>query len=96
MTLDEIIDNYKHRDAWLRAFQKFCDSDEIRKESEKTGINACGYGIQCDICNGSDNRLACAESIDEYYRSKRLQINYRNTGEEYFRKLLSGGIGEKA
>ena len=95
MTIDEakeIIDNRKNRDAWLRAFQKFCNSDEIRKESEKTGINACGYGIQCDMCLDSSNRIACALAMDDYCFTQKKQIDYSNVRADYFRKLLEGEV----
>ena len=93
MTIDEakeIIDNRKNRDAWLRAFQKFCNSDEIRKESEKNGINACGYGIQCDMCLDQSHRLACALAMDDYCFTQKKRIDYSNVSAEYFRKLLEG------
>ena len=93
MTIDEakeIIDNRKNRDAWLRAFQKFCNSDEIREESERNGINACGYGIQCDMCIDSSHRLACALAMDYYFFAQKKQIDYSNVSPEYFRKLLEG------
>ena len=95
MTIDEakeIIDNRKNRDTWLRAFQKFCNSDEIREESGKNGINACGYGIQCDMCLDSSNRLACALSMDDYCFTQKKQIDYSNVSAEYFRKLLEGEV----
>lgn len=93
MTIDEakeIIDNRKYRDAWLRKFQKFCNSDEIREESGRNGINACGYGIQCDMCLDSSHRLACALAMDDYCFTQKKQIDYSNVSVEYFRKLLEG------
>lgn len=78
----------KARQRWLRAFQKYCDSDEIFEESSMNGINACGYGIQCDCCKGSEKKLACAMAMDEYAKEQKIKIDYSNITKEYFRKLL--------
>lgn len=90
MTLEEAIKNAEHRNEWLREFQKYCNSDEVRDESEKNGINACGYGIQCDMCRDSGHRLACALSMDDYCFKKGKQIDYQDKSVQYFRKLLRG------
>ena len=77
------------KQKWLRSFQKYCDSDEIRKESELNGINACGYGVQCEYCKGSEKRLACARAMVEFTKEERhFDIDYSNTSNEYFRELL--------
>lgn len=75
---------------WVRAFQKYCDSDEVFEESGRNGINACGYGIQCDECI-TEEKYQCAKAMLRYCKNKDLQIDYTNTSVEYFRDLLLGG-----
>ena len=99
MTIDEARDIIQARAEWLRAFQFYCDSDEIREESEINGINACGYGIQCDECLGSDaEESQCARAMERFMKNRRIAIDYRNMSKEYFRKLLMGeknGFGKR-
>lgn len=81
---------------WFDAFQQYCDSDDIQKESEMNGINACGYGIQCDCCDGDfEQNCCCARAMVEYCEKKNIEIDYSNTTNEYFRKLLLGKTGKE-
>ena len=85
-----IISSYD-RQKWKRAFQEYCDSDEIRKESDDNGINACGYYYACDLCEGSDLDCACAKATIEYLNNKGIKIDYKNTSKEYLDKILRLG-----
>ena len=80
------IKNAGHRNKWLREFQKYVNSDT----EEISEINACGLGIQCDLCQDPCHRLACALSMEYYCQEKGKPINYLNTSAEYFRELLTG------
>lgn len=73
---------------WKAMFQTYCDSDEIRKESEKNGLNACGYYYACDLCDGSDLPCACARATIQYLKEKGIEIDYKNTSKEYLDKIL--------
>lgn len=89
MTIDEANKIVRAYRGWLIAFQNYCDSKEIRDESERNGINACGYGIQCEECLPSEmGSLQCAKAVDRYYKKKGITIDYLNTSKEYFRKVL--------
>lgn len=87
--------SYPICEKWERAFQEYCDSDAIREESERNGINACGYGIQCDDCRGSFLPNECAHAMVAYCERKNIEIDYENCTEEYFRELLSMKWPEK-
>lgn len=90
MTIDEAHEIINARPNWLKAFQKYCDSEQIQKESEINGINACGYGIQCDYCDMKFGTQQCARAMENYMKRKRIAINYLNSSKEYFHKLLEG------
>lgn len=92
ITIDEVRKKIQARPKWLNAFQKFCDSNEIQKESEINGINACGYGIQCDECDMVFETCQCSRAMEKYLKKKQISIDYKNTSEEYFRELLEGRI----
>lgn len=83
-----IVKSVNHnRGKWIRAFQKYCDSDEIREESSLNGINACGYGIQCEECKFEEANQ-CSKAMIRYCENKGTKIDYSNTSIEYFRELL--------
>ena len=73
---------------WKEKFQEYCDSDEIRKESNENGLNACGYWFACDYCDGSDLPCACAKALIQYFHEIGRQIDYKNTSIEYLDKRL--------
>lgn len=79
---------------WQKAFQEYCDSDEIRKESDENGLNACGYYYACDLCDGSDLPCACARATIQYLKEKGIEINYKDTSKEYIDKILRYEDGE--
>ena len=95
MTLDEARELVESYPKWLQAFQQYCDSKKIRDESEINGINACGYGIQCDECDPEElGKRQCAKAMVKYYKNHNITIDFRNTGEEYFRKLMKGELNK--
>ena len=44
-----VITSYDKK-KWKKAFQEYCDSPKIREESNRNGLNACGYWLACDEC----------------------------------------------
>lgn len=76
---------------WEAMFQSYCDSDEIRKESDDNGLNSCGYYYACDYCDGSDRPCACAKATIEYLEGKNIKIDYKNTTKEYLDRVLRYG-----
>lgn len=88
-----VVTDYDKR-KWKEKFQKYCDSDEIRKESESTGLNSCGYWFACDYCDGSDLPCACAKAMLQYFHETGRQVDYKNTSKEYLDKLLKGEYDE--
>ena len=82
-----IVTDYDKK-KWKESFQKYCDSDEIRKESDLTGLNACGYWFACNYCDGSDLPCACARALIQYFNETGREIDYKDTSEEYLDKLL--------
>lgn len=80
-----VVTNYDKR-KWKQKFQEYCDSNEIRKESNLTGLNACGYWFACDYCDGSD--LPCANAMLQYFHLKGKQVDFKNISIEYLDKLL--------
>lgn len=73
---------------WKEKFQEYCDSDEIRKESNENGLNACGYWFACDYCDSSDLPCSCAKALIQYFHETGRPIDYKNTSVEYLDKLL--------
>ena len=71
-----------------KKFQEYCDSDEIREESNENGLNSCGYYYACDLCDGSDLPCACARATIQYLKEKGVEIDYKNTSKEYLDKIL--------
>lgn len=82
-----VVTDYDKK-KWKKAFQEYCDSDEIRKESDLTGLNACGYWFACDYCDGSDLPCACARALIQYFNETGRQIDYKNTDIKYLDTLL--------
>lgn len=82
-----VVTDYDKK-KWKKAFQEYCDSDEIRKESDLTGLNACGYWFACDYCDGSDLPCACARALIQYFNETGSQIDYKNTDIKYLDTLL--------
>lgn len=76
------------KNKWKKAFQEYCDSEKIRKESDLTGLNACGYWYACDYCDGSDGNYSCAKALIEYLEGKGVEIDYKNISREYLDELL--------
>lgn len=86
--IDKSIVTSEDKQNWKKAFQKYCDSDEIREESSKTGLNACGYWYACDCCDGSDLSCACANAILQYFHITGKVVDFKNIDEKYLDKLL--------
>ena len=86
--LDRTITTPYEKKKWKQKFQEYCDSDKIRKESEENGLNACGYYYACDLCDGSDLPCACANATIEYHFLQGINIDFKNTSEEYLDKIL--------
>ena len=86
--IDKSVISSYDKTKWKTMFQKYCDSDEIRKESDDNGLNACGYYYACDYCEGSDLPCACAKATIEYLKEKGIEINYKDTSKEYLDKIL--------
>lgn len=84
-----IVTDYDKK-KWKALFQTYCDSDKIRKESDETGLNACGYWFACDYCDGSDLPCACAKALIQYFFETGRKIDYKNISDEYMDKLLRG------
>lgn len=89
-----VVTSYDKR-KWKALFQSYCDSDEIRKESDLTGLNACGYWFACDECEGSDLPCACANALLDYCKDKGIQIDFKNTSKEYLDKCLRNLLDKK-
>ena len=89
--IDKNVVTSYDKQKWKKAFQKYCDSDEIRKESDDNGLNACGYYYACDCCEGSDLPCACAKATIEYLNEKNIEIDYKNVSKEYLDKILRCG-----
>lgn len=79
------------KEKWKAMFQSYCDSDEIRKESDENGLNSCGYYFACDYCEGSDLACACAKATIECLKEKGIEIDYKNISKEYLDKILRCG-----
>jgi len=75
---------------WIEEFQKLCDSEEIRKESDFNGLNACGYWFACDYCDGDFTNCACANALIRYFNKIDKKIDYQNISHEYLEKLIRG------
>ena len=86
--VDKSIITPYDKKKWKTKFQEYCDSDEIRKESDENGLNACGYYYACDLCDGSDLPCACARATIQYLKEKGVEIDYKNTSKEYLDKIL--------
>lgn len=84
-----IVTDYDKK-KWKALFQTYCDIDKIRKESDETGLNACGYWFACDYCDGSDLPCACAKALIQYFFETGRKIDYKNISDEYMDKLLRG------
>lgn len=84
-----VVTDYDKK-KWKALFQTYCDSDKIRKESDETGLNACGYWFACDYCDGSDLLCACAKALIQYFFETGRKIDYKNISDEYMDKLLRG------
>lgn len=84
-----VVTPYDKR-KWKALFQSYCDSDEIRKESNENGLNACGYWYACDYCEDSSLPCACANSLIELFEKIGKTIDYKNTDIKYLDKLLRG------
>lgn len=89
--IDKSVVTSYDKKKWKKAFQEYCDSDEIRKESDDNGLNACGYYYACDYCEGSDKLCACSKATIEYLKEKNIKIDYKNTTKEYLDKILRYG-----
>lgn len=85
---DKSTISYYDKKKWKQAFQQYCDSDEIREESARNGLNSCGYYYACDLCDGSDLPCACANATTQYFKETGRQIDFKNTSKEYLDKIL--------
>ncbi len=92
--IDKSVITPYDKKKWKKKFQEYCDSDEIRKESDENGLNACGYWYACDYCEGSDLPCACAKALIELFEDIGKTIDYKNTDIKYFDKLLRGDKDE--
>lgn len=86
--IDKSVITPYDKKKWKEKFQEYCDSDEIRKESNLTGLNACGYWYACDYCDGSDLPCACANAMLEYFNLTGRQVDFKNVSTDYLDKLL--------
>ena len=86
--IDKNVITQNDKKKWQKAFQEYCDSEEIRKESENNGLNACGYYYACDLCDGADKSCACARATIRYLKEKGINLDYKNTSKEYLDKIL--------
>ena len=86
--IDKSIITQYDKQKWKKKFQEYCDSDEIRKESEENGLNACGYWYACDLCDGSDLPCACANALLQYFNETGRKVDFKNTSKEYLDKIL--------
>ena len=86
--IDKSIITPYDKKKWKTKFQEYCDSDEIRKESDENGLNACGYYYACDLCDGSDLPCACARATIQYLKEKGVEIDFKNISKEYLDKIL--------
>ena len=73
---------------WKAMFQSYCDSDEIRKESDENGLNACGYWYACNYCEDSALPCACAKALIELFNDIGKTIDYKNTDIKYLDKYI--------
>ncbi len=92
--IDKSVITPYDKKKWKERFQKYCDSDEIRKESDLTGLDACGYWFACDYCEGSDLYCACANAMLQYFHETGREVDFKNTNKEYLDKLLRGDYNE--
>ena len=92
--IDESVVTPYDKAKWKAMFQSYCDSEEIRKESDENGLNACGYWYACDHCEGSDLPCACANALIELFKDIGKTIDYKNTDIKYLDKILRDGIYE--
>ncbi len=88
--IDKSIITPYDKKKWKEKFQEYCDSDEIRKESDLNGLNACGYWYACDYCDGSDLPCACANAMLDYFHKTGRKVDFKNTSKDYLDKLLRG------
>lgn len=86
-----VVTSYDKR-KWRKEFQKYCDSDEIRKESSHTGLNACGYWYACGECK-MGRKYPCSSALIKYLSIRNVNIDYKNTNKEYLDKLLRLELG---
>lgn len=86
--IDKLVVTPYDKTKWKKEFQKLCDSDEIRKESDENGLNACGYWFACDLCEGSDKPTPCASALIKYLAKEHKEVDYRNIDIKYLDKLL--------
>ena len=88
--IDKSVVTAYDKSKWKAIFQAYCDSDEIRKESDLTGLNACGYWYACDYCDGSDLPCACANALIQYFHETGRKIDFKNINVKYLDELLRG------
>lgn len=86
--IDKNVITQNDKKKWKKAFQEYCDSEEIIEESANNGLNACGYYYACDLCDGADKSYACARATIQYLKEKGISIDYRNLSKEYLDKIL--------
>lgn len=68
-----VVTDYDKK-KWKEAFQNYCDSDKIRKESDLTGLNACAKAmLQYFFETG---RQVDYKNTDEKYLDKLLRGEY--------------------
>ncbi|MCI9434757.1 MAG: hypothetical protein HFI86_05765 [Bacilli bacterium] len=92
--IDKSVITPYDKKKWKEKFQEYCDSDEIRKESDLTGLNACGYWYACDYCDGSDLPCACANAMLDYFNITGRKVDFKNTDKKYLDKLLREDFNE--
>lgn len=92
--IDKSVITPNDKKKWKEKFQEYCDSDEIRKESDLTGLNACGYWYACDYCDGSDLPCACANAMLDYFNLTGRKVDFKNTDKKYLDKLLREDFDE--
>jgi hypothetical protein len=86
--IDKSVTTPNDKEKWKKEFQKLCDSDEVREESNNNGLNACGYWYACDYCNDSGEKCACAKALIRYCKENKIQIDYKNINKDYLNKML--------
>ena len=92
--IDKSVITPNDKKKWKEKFQEYCDSDEIRKESDLTGLNACGYWYACGYCDGSDLPCACANAMLDYFNLTGRKVDFKNTDKKYLDKLLREDFDE--